>query len=142
MEALKKFEKELTKEFEESITKIYQRRKSMSTCPGCGAEMKHVPAGIARATGKPYEAFDACSAKCGWKPSKEKGVTKVVVESHLPSQVPQNTNDLRERSMVMSYAKDLVVQELASGIMVGEPSKEVVNVFRILWAEYKNPGQG
>lgn len=113
----------------------------MKTCPGCGAPMRTVPAGVSKSTGRPYEAFEACSEKCGWKPSKENGVKKIVVESHLPSQVPPATSDLRERSMVMSYAKDLVVQELASGLMVGEPSKEVISVFRLLWAEYKNPGQ-
>ena len=103
--------------------------------------MKTIPAGISKSTGRPYESFEACSENCGWKPSKEKGVKKIVVESHLPSLVPQPTNDLKERSMIMSYAKDLVVQELASGLMVGEPVKEVISVFRLLWNEYKNPGQ-
>lgn len=32
--------------------------------------MKMVPAGVSRTTGKSYNAFEACSAKCGWKPPR------------------------------------------------------------------------
>jgi hypothetical protein len=42
----------------------------MDKCGGCGADMKTVPPGIAKATGKPYGAFMACSNKCGWKPPR------------------------------------------------------------------------
>ena len=33
----------------------------MNTCPNCGAELKTVPAGTSKRTGKPYKAFMACS---------------------------------------------------------------------------------
>ena len=40
-------------------------------CPSCGEPLKYVPGGISKATGKAYDAFAACSAKCGWKPTRE-----------------------------------------------------------------------
>ena len=32
-----------------------------TTCPQCGSELKRVPAGVSKRTGKPYNAFMACS---------------------------------------------------------------------------------
>lgn len=47
---------------------------------------------------------------------------------------PQNGNieELRLRSMVMSYAKDLVAAELGRDMMVGNPVKEVISVYNEL----------
>lgn len=106
-------------------------------CPGCGAEMKHIPAGVSKSTGKPYEAFSACSNKCGWKPSKG----GKLVESAMPTKhvQPEPTNDVRERSMMMAYAKDLVVALISRDQAIGAPSKEVVATYRELWQEFKNP---
>ena len=42
----------------------------MGTCQGCGAQMKMIPAGVSKTTGRPYQAFEACSAKCGFKPAR------------------------------------------------------------------------
>jgi len=33
----------------------------MNTCPKCGAELRTIPQGISKKTGKPYQAFMACS---------------------------------------------------------------------------------
>lgn len=33
-------------------------------CQHCGAEMKTIPAGVSKKTGKPYNAFTACPNKC------------------------------------------------------------------------------
>lgn len=106
-------------------------------CPGCGAEIKHVPAGVSKSTGKAYEAFDACSARCGWKPTREVGYKKEIAFSALPSKIPSNGNGDRERAMIMSYAKDIVVAMIARDQIVGD--KEVVAVFRTLWSEFSNP---
>jgi len=35
-------------------------------CPQCQADVRHIPAGISKKTGKPYGEFYACEAKCGW----------------------------------------------------------------------------
>lgn len=36
----------------------------MENCKVCGKPMRLIPAGISKATGKPYEAFMACPDKC------------------------------------------------------------------------------
>lgn len=40
----------------------------MNKCQFCGSDMKVVPAGVSKATGKPYNAFEACTKGCK-KPS-------------------------------------------------------------------------
>lgn len=36
----------------------------MSKCTICNQEMKIIPAGVSKKTGKPYNAFEACPNKC------------------------------------------------------------------------------
>lgn len=38
--------------------------KYMSNCPVCGGEIKTIPAGISKKTGKPYESFTSCPNRC------------------------------------------------------------------------------
>ena len=46
----------------------------MSTCPQCNSPLKTVPAGVSKKTGKPYNAFTACSNReCTWKPASTGG---------------------------------------------------------------------
>ena len=112
----------------------------MSQCPGCGADLKTVPAGVSKNTGKPYEAFIACSNKCGWRPSKETGVRKILVESISPSKIPLSNGDLKERTMIMSYAKDVVVKKLEVGIAdQGDSANQIISIYRSLCAEVFNP---
>ncbi len=35
-------------------------------CEQCGANVKFIPAGISRKTGKPYSEFYSCEKRCGW----------------------------------------------------------------------------
>lgn len=44
--------------------------------------MKWVPSGYSKSTGKHYDSFEACSAKCGWRPSRKGGY-------QAPRQQPQ-----------------------------------------------------
>jgi hypothetical protein len=113
------------------------KKEESVNCPGCGAEMKNIPAGVSKSTGKPYEAFSACSNKCGWKPSKGGRL----VESALPTKhiQPEPTNDLKERTMLMSYAKDIVVALLARDQVIGAPGKETIAIYREFVQELKNP---
>jgi hypothetical protein len=104
--------------------------------------MKIVPAGISKSTGKPYESFETCSARCGFKVSQKPGYTTIVRESQKLSQVPApngNANELRERTMVMSYAKDVVVALIARDQVIGAPGKEVIAIYRELMSELTNP---
>lgn len=36
----------------------------MENCKICNSEMKLIPAGVSKATGKPYQSFMACPNKC------------------------------------------------------------------------------
>lgn len=113
----------------------------MSQCPGCGAEMKHIPAGVAKATGKSYEAFDTCSAKCGFKLTQKPGYTSTIVESRLPSKVPQPAdNHLSQKTMLMSYAKDVIVAEIETGTVgPGARGNLIIELYRELCSEVFNP---
>ena len=47
----------------------------MENCPKCNNLIKTIPAGISKKTGKPYNAFQACSNReCDYKPEQPKGV--------------------------------------------------------------------
>ncbi len=109
----------------------------MADCPGCGAELKTIPAGISKSTGKPYDSFISCSNRCGWKPSKENGVRKVLVESTQPSHIPNG--ELKEKSMLMSYAKDIVVALISRDQIIGEVGKEVVAIYNTLLEGLTHP---
>lgn len=37
-----------------------------NNCPQCGNQLKHIPAGVSRKTGKPYGEFWPCSENCGF----------------------------------------------------------------------------
>lgn len=99
--------------------------------------MRMVPAGVSKA-GKPYEAFEACSDRCGWRPAKEEGYTKKVVTSQLPSKVPQVNGEAREAIMRESYRKDLMCCLIKT---YGETanSNELISLHRIYWGEIENP---
>jgi hypothetical protein len=36
----------------------------MSKCKVCGSEMRLVPAGVSKSTGKAYQAFESCPNRC------------------------------------------------------------------------------
>ena len=42
----------------------------MGKCKNCEAELRTIPAGISKKTGKSYDEFQVCDA-CGWTPKKE-----------------------------------------------------------------------
>lgn len=114
----------------------------MSTCPGCGAEMRTIPAGIAKVTGKPYEAFEACSAKCGFKLTQKPGFKSIVVESQKPSQVPHptNGNDGMFKCCAMNGAVKVVSKIIEVGLSEpGDKGNQIINLYRSLLSEMINP---
>lgn len=111
----------------------------MSQCPGCGGELKNIPAGVSKSTGKPYDAFIACSNKCGWKPTKEPGVRKILVQSELHREV-NTDNHLDKKTMLMSYAKDVVVKKIEVGIAEpADSASQIITIYRQLCSELFNP---
>ena len=60
-----------------------EKQTPPTECETCGSPMRHIPAGIGKATGTPFEEFWACSARCGftWKPAKQ-GEKKTPLKEH------------------------------------------------------------
>jgi len=58
------------------------------TCPQCGNDLKLVPSGISKKTGKPYNSFYSCSARCGYtQPTKSvesSGFRPAVSKADIP----------------------------------------------------------
>jgi hypothetical protein len=52
----------------------------MSLCPTCNSEMKLIPPGVSKSTGRPYSAFEACPKNC------PKNNPRAVTYAPLPSQ--------------------------------------------------------
>ena len=102
-------------------------------CEFCNQD-KWIPAGTSKKTGKPYNAF------CGNMdcPSNQlkprKGYTREMV-----STTPTVHNDFKSETMLMSYAKDIVVAMLARDQLIGAPGKEVIVLYREFLQEIKNP---
>ena len=53
------------------------------TCPKCGGQIKYIPAGVSKKTGKPYSEFWTCGQRCGYSynPPKEE---KQPIINHEP----------------------------------------------------------
>ncbi len=48
-----------------------------TNCPDCGSAIRYIKAGVSKKTGKPYNAFHACSNMCGYT-VRESGFQKAV----------------------------------------------------------------
>jgi len=61
----------------------------MEKCPVCNGNIKSIPAGISKRTGKAYKAFKVCENNdCGYKPIEEDGTKNVIVESLVKPEKP------------------------------------------------------
>jgi len=101
-------------------------------CEMCGSPIKKVPAGIGRKTGKPYDAFKVCSnIECGFKPQDENGTRNVVVNSLSAKPNANGNGDNKADTMLFSYAKDIVVAEIAQRTSFPEdPFDRAINGFK------------
>ena len=108
----------------------------MQECPLCGAEIKSIPAGVSKKSGKPYNAFKVCSNReCGYKPVEENGTVNKVVEV-ISKNEPKKPNGI-EPSMRQSYRKDLMVALVDKLIETNLP--EDINIkFDTLWTKIES----
>ena len=100
-------------------------------CPLCQVEMKLIPAGVSKTSGKKYYAFYSCP-EC-----KETMNADIKVEQGIQKVVhkPVSNGDERSKTMVLAYAKDLVVAMMTSGITPPDPAAEVLSVYRKFMVE-------
>jgi len=100
-------------------------------CPMCNSPIKTVAAGVSKKNGKPYNSFQACSNRnCSYKPPIDESYTP---EQQPIQQAPVARNMSKacdeKKEMVMSYAKDLVVAEITTGVPSDVPTIERVEAY-------------
>lgn len=99
-------------------------------CQNCGSEMKMIPAGVSKTTGKPYNAFFACPNKCP-KSSISSQVARVGVQTDPYQKVMAVKNDYIEKaqerkdesikmSRSISGAYTIVSALIQSGMLANE----------------------
>lgn len=115
-------------------------------CPSCGKECwDNTQKNIERtAEGKKNLPQYSCKDKegCGWIMWPDKKGTKTILRENGPlpiKNILHPDNNIRERTMILSYAKDIVVAELSRDQIVGAPGKEVIAIYRELCSEVFNP---
>lgn len=99
------------------------------TCTTCGAEMKHIPAGVSRAIGKPYNAFYACPNKCP-KPSNNPSFSSNYAKAKMQgdqfesvmekkAEMIEEAQDRKEKAIQIAGAKSGAALILAAMIQNG-----------------------
>lgn len=110
-------------------------------CLKCNSVMKFVSAGVSKKNGKPYDSFWSCqNPEC--KATQKNNPVDQAVQQKTESrpQAPNSNNKpIDHNSMIMAYAKDVVVAEIMSGKDVTEPFKRIADGFKALLVAYKDP---
>lgn len=75
----------------------------MTICQGCGAPMRTQPAGFSKTTGKPYSAFQTCSARCGFKP-----------QIGAPAPTPAPSYNVPQNAQTPRYAQNIAKNDTPS----------------------------
>ena len=98
-------------------------------CPLCNVEMKLIPAGVSKTSHKPYGAFYSCP-EC--KNTLNTEGIEVPKREVIMQPVPVDKNGKNTDTMLLSYAKDLVIAEIAT---LDEPiTDRVLKYYKILKA--------
>lgn len=106
-------------------------------CPNCGGEVwNNVEENNKReAKGEKLRPDYSCKDKenCGWVMWREKGKKKIVVKT-TPTPFHSNDDD-KIKSMVLSYAKDIVCALIQTGQAPTDSVAEVIGIYKKLMAE-------
>jgi ribosome-binding protein aMBF1 (putative translation factor) len=109
-------------------------------CELCGSEIKTIPAGVSKATGRAYASFQVCSNRgCSWKPPKTQ---KPLETASLPARTQTTTplpvtNDSVINATILKVAGELVCARLRTSEVVENPVQEIINIYNILLHELK-----
>lgn len=115
-------------------------------CPKCGGDCyDNIEENKTRKLeGKKERPEYSCKDKegCGWVlwPAKD-GRRQILRETGpLPPKIALTNGELREKTMVMSYAKDCVVKKIEVGIAEpGDTAHQIIAIYRALMSELNNP---
>ncbi len=111
-------------------------------CPSCGSEMWDNTVNKKNPKGPDFKCKnkDCIDEKTGMVTAiwlkKEPGVKKVLVETNTTHPV---NGELKEKTMLMSYAKDIVVALISRDQIIGEVGKEVVAIYNTLLEGLTHP---
>jgi len=114
-------------------------------CPQCNSEVKQIPSGVSRKTGKPYNAFLACSNKaCNYK---EFGNPQPFPQQfQQPKQAPAKEGPTdAQLSMITAYEKDImdmatrmIIARFAQGMIGENPASDIVTAYISLIAAFRS----
>ena len=110
-------------------------------CEVCGSDIKNIPAGVSKKSGKPYNAFQVCSNReCNYKPITEDGHIREVRQSPLPLAPKKTEEDPfiegKEKNTRLMCRSDLMGKVIeAFGHLGGFNPQETINTFKTLWEE-------
>jgi len=111
----------------------------MAICSKCGSQEMEFKQGVSKKNGKPWKGY-----KCALCSNMD------FIDDPKPA-TPQKSpvaagnggfkgNSESIRAMCMSYAKDLVVGQIAANIPVDRPAVAIISTYRLLYKEVMNPG--
>lgn len=100
----------------------------MKACSKCGSDNTELKSGTSKKTGKPWKGY-----KC-----QDCDNMDFVKTEKLTVAAPSNGNGKSSDAMLMAYAKDIVVAEIAKGT-VKEPFKRVADGFKVLLNALNHP---
>ena len=98
-------------------------------CEKCNSDMWDNRENKKNPKGPDFKCKNVACGHAVWLDKKALKKSDPAVTSTPPN---GNAEELKLRSMVMAYAKDLVVAELNRDMMVGQPCKEVIAVYNEL----------
>lgn len=86
----------------------------MSQCPKCGNELKLVPAGTSKKTGKPYDSFWSCADRnCGFTMKNQatgapaKAMSSVAAKNNDQKDLEKSTGMVRHGFAIEAFKKDM-----------------------------------
>jgi UDP-N-acetylmuramate-alanine ligase len=107
------------------------------SCPVCGSEIKSIPAGISKKSGKPYPAFQICSNdECKFKPVDERGRISTVVETNTIKPKKDEFVEGKEKNTRLMSREHLMSVIMETFGKIGTLNAEEIKVmFNDLWTE-------
>lgn len=103
----------------------------MAQCSKCGSDNVVMKSGISQKSGKPWKGFKCqdCDNMDFVRTQQSQGANKFVAKGKNESY----------GTMILAYAKDIVVAEIGAGALPKEPFKRVCDGYKALLTAYAHP---
>jgi hypothetical protein len=107
------------------------------SCPICGSEIKNIPSGISKKSGKPYPAFSICSNdECKFKPTDEQGRKAVLIETNTIKPKKDEFVEGKEKNTRLMSREHLMSVIIETFGKIGTlNTEEIISTFNDLWIE-------